>query len=392
MSTTFPQPADGGPQTTPAPPDDEEIKLLDVLLMLWEHKWLLIASTLGAGVLAAAVTLLMPSQYTATARILPPQQGGGSAAAALLGQLGGVGNVAGGIPSIRNPGDLYVGMLKSRTVGDRIVERFNLSSHFGGDYPSDARIALGNASAIQNGRDGIISISITSRQPTLSADIANAYVDELIQLTSVLAVTEASMRRLFFERQLATVRENLNAAELAAREAFARGGLAVAEAQGRGLIEASTRIRAQISAKEVQLGAMRTFASERNAELQIVQNELNALRLELARVEGGAGDNPSARLSAQPSNNTRLLRELRYQEMLQELLVRQLEAARLDEAREASIIQVLDRAVVPDRRSSPKRTPIVLLAALCVFLLVAVGVAIARSLKKELSRRRSAAI
>ena len=389
MSTTKPD-VGGADAQAPIPEGaDDEISLLKTLLVLWEHKWLLIFSTLGAGVLAAGVTLLMPNYYTATARILPPQQSN-SSAAALLGQLGGLAAAAGGnITGIRNPNDLYVGMMKSRTVADRLIERFNLKPYFEETSQNLTQQKLANATKISAGKDGIISVSVEIKDPRLAADLSNAYVEELIRLTGLLAVTEASQRRLFFERQLSKVRDNLLSAEREAREALAQGGLALVEGQGRSLIEASARLRAQITVKEVQVGAMRAFAAETNPDLQLVQQELGALRAELARVEGVTGQSTNARTTPLANDNTRKLRELRYLEMLQELLSRQTEAARLDEARDLSLVQVLDSAAPPDRASSPKRSLFVLVATAFVFIAVVLGVFGWRAYKDHV-RRRSA--
>jgi tyrosine-protein kinase Etk/Wzc len=378
MSTMTPESGGVSGNSVPAVGCDDEISLLDLLRVLWEYRWLLIGSTLCAGVLAAGGTLLMPNSYTATARILPPQQSS-SSASALLGQLGGLAAAAGGsIAGIRNPNDLYVGMLKSRTVADRLIEKFDLKTYFGQKFQMTTQNQLEKASRFSAGKDGIIAISVVLSDPKLAANIANAYVEELIRLTSVLAVTEASQRRLFFEQQLAKVRANLAAAEVAAREALLKGGLAVVEGQGRSLVDASARLRAQITAKEVQIGAMRSFAADRNPELQIVQRELTALRDELARVEGGGSVSTLAKSSPIASDNVRLLRELRYQEALQELLARQAEAARLDEARDTSLIQVLDAAVEPDFKSAPKRAIITLTLTVTFLGLMCIGILIWR--------------
>jgi tyrosine-protein kinase Etk/Wzc len=373
MSMTPPD-AGGAVQAAIAEGTDDEISLLEMLQVLWEHKWLLIGSTLGAGVLAAGVTLLMPNYYTATARILPPQQSS-SSASALLGQLGGLAAAAGGsIGGIRNPNDLYVGMMKSRTVADRLIERFDLKKYFALESHNLTQQKLSSASSISAGKDGIISVSVEVKDPKLAADLSNAYVEELIRLTGLLAVTEASQRRLFFERQLAKVRDNLAVAETDAREALSKGGLALVEGQGRSLIEASARLRAQITAKEVQIGAMRGFAAETNPDLQLMQRELGALRAELARVEGVSGQDTNTRKPPVASDNARKLRELRYLETLQELLVRQTEAARLDEARDLSLVQVLDSAHPPDLKSSPRRALIVVLGTTLVLFFVSIGV------------------
>ena len=382
MSATTPESPGSPTNPLQAVDGDDEISLLEMLQVLWEHKWLLIGATLGAGVLAAGITLLMPNYYTATARILPPQQSN-SSAAALLGQLGGLAAAAGGnIAGIRNPNDLYVGMLKSRTVGDRLIEKFDLKTYFDEKYQMTTQKALEKASRISAGKDGIIVIAVELKDSKLAADVANAYVEELIRLTGVLAVTEASQRRLFFERQLAKARDNLAAAEVAAREALTKTGLAVVEGQGRSLVEASARLRAQITAKEVQIGAMRSFASDNNPDLQLVQRELAALKGELARVEGSDRAGAAPKPNPAASGNVRLLRELRYQEALQELLVRQTEMARLDEARDASMIQILDPAVEPDRNSGPKRVILVLVSSCAILGLMCIVLLALKKLRK----------
>ena len=367
MSTTKPDAAGSAPQNAAWTADDKEFSVLEMLLVLWEYKRLLIASTLGAAIVAAGVTLLMPNFYTATARIVPPQQNN-SSATALLGQLGGLAAAAGGsIAGIRNPNDLYVGIMKSRTVADQLIERFNLKGYFNEKSQNLTQQKLASATKISAGKDGIISVAVELKDPKLAAEVSNAYVEELKRLTGLLAVTEASQRRLFFERQLLKVRENLAVAETAARDALSKGGLALVEGQGRSLIESSARLRAQITSREVQVGAMRAFAADTNPDLQLIQRELGALRAELARLEGDTAQGPSAKPSPVASDNVRKLRELRYLETLQELLVRQTEAARLDEARDLSSVQILDEAAPPDHKSSPKRAFFVLFTSVIAF-------------------------
>ena len=354
--------------------EDDEISLLDLLIVLAKHKRIVLGVPSVAAILAAAYSLVLPNIYTGTTRILPPQQSA-SAASALLNQLGGVlggfGGGAGGALGVRNPNDLYVGMLKSRTVTDNLIARFDLGKVYRQELQSNTRLALQGNTAIGAGRDGIITIDVDDKDPKRAADLANAYVDELMKLTKVLAVTEASQRRLFFERQLLQVKDNLTAAEVAARQGLQKGGLAQVDAQGRSMIEVTARLRAQISAKEVQIGSMRTFAAEGNPELQRTQQELEALRRELARVEGSS---PNASVGkAEASNSTGLdnlgrLRDVKYYEFLYELLAKQYELAKIDEAKDATIIQVMDRAIEPDWKSKPKRAQIVIFSSLLALL------------------------
>lgn len=358
-------------QETPAPPSpsaDDEVSLLDLLIVLAKHKRVVLGVPFIAAIAAAIVSLLLPNIYTGTTRILPPQQSA-SAASALLSQLGGavggLAGAAGGALGIRNPNDLYVGMLKSRTVADNLITHFDLNKVYQQELQSDTRKVLGGNTLIIAGRDGIITIDVDDKEPRRAAELANAYVDELMKLTKVLAVTEASQRRLFFERQLVQAKDNLTATEIAARQGLQKGGLAQVDAQGRSMIEVTARLRAQISAREVQIGAMRTFAAEGNPELQRTQEELQALKRELVRIEGSspvAAVGKGEVVGTSGLDNLSRLRDLKYYEFLYELLAKQYELAKIDEAKDATIIQVMDRAIEPDRKSKPKRALIVLVS------------------------------
>ncbi len=350
--------------------DDDEVSLLDLLIVLAKHKRIVLGLPAIAAIVAAVISFLLPNIYTGTTRILPPQQSA-SAASALLSQLGGavggLAGVAGGALGIRSPNDLYVGMLKSRTVADNLIGRFDLNKVYDQKLESSTRNTLQSNTTIAAGRDGIITIDVDDKDPKRAADLANAYVDELMKLTKVLAVTEASQRRLFFERQLLQVKDNLTAAEMAARQGLQKGGLAQVDAQGRSMIEVTARLRAQISAKEVQIGSMRTFAAEGNPELQRTQQELEALRRELARIEGSSPIAAVGKGEASGSSgldNLGRLRDVKYYEFLYELLAKQYELAKIDEAKDATIIQVMDQAIEPDRKSKPRRSLIVLLSTL----------------------------
>src|SRR6266705_1012644 len=368
--------------------DDDEVSLLDLLIVLAKHKRIVLGLPAIAAIVAAVISFLLPNIYTGTTRILPPQQSA-SAASALLTQLGGaaggLAGAAGGGLGIRSPNDLYVGMLKSRTVADNLIGRFDLNKVYDQKLESSTRNTLQSNTTIAAGRDGIITIDVDDKDPKRAADLANSYVEELMKLTKVLAVTEASQRRLFFERQLLQVKDNLTTAEVAARQGLQKGGLAQVDAQGRSMIEVTARLRAQISVKEVQIGSMRTFAAEGNPELQRTQQELEALRRELARIEGSSPIAAVGKGEASGSSgldNLGRLRDVKYYEFLYELLAKQYELAKIDEAKDATVIQVLDKAIEPDRRSRPKRTLVVLLStfvALIVSVLLAFVLEAARA-------------
>ncbi len=352
---------------------EDEISLLDLLIVLAKHKKLILGLPLGAAIVAVIATLLMPNIYTGVTRILPPQQSQ-STAAAMLNQLGGLAGIAGQSLGIKNPNDLYVGMLKSRTVADNLISRFELRKLYDKKTSDETRKELESNTRITSGKDGIIVVEFEDKEPKRAATIANAYVEELYKLTQTLAVTEASQRRLFFERQLDQTRKNLANAEAAARQGLEKGGLVVIDAQGRGMVETTARLRGQIAVKEIQISAMRAFATGQNPDLKQAQHELDAMKQELAKMEGTSSgrDNAGSVGKADGMDNLRLLRDVKYNETIFELLAKQYEIARIDEAREASLIQVLDKAVEPERKSRPKRALIVILTALVAGFLAVV--------------------
>ncbi len=366
-----------------AEPADQEVSLLDLLIVLAKHKVLVLGLPAAAAVVSITISLLLPNIYTGTTKILPPQQQTQSTSA-VLAQLGGLAGLAGGaVPGLKNPNDLYVGMLKSRTVADNIIRRFDLNQLYDKKYQSETRKRLEKETTIVAGKDGIITVEVDDEDPKRAADLANAYVDELFKLTTVLAVTEASQRRLFFERQLDLARVSLVKAETEARKALEQGGLAAVDAQGRTAVETAARLRAQISVKEVQIGAMRTFASEGNPELKLAQQEIEVMKRELARSEGTTGNKTVQAVAEKGSgiDNLGLLRNVKYYETMYGLLAQQYESAKIDEAKDSAIIQVMDKAIEPDRKSKPRRWLIVvlstlvagLLSALCAFVLEAIA-------------------
>jgi len=377
------------PETGPV---EQEGGLLDLLIVLAKHKSLIFGLPLAAAIAGAIYAVTLPNIYTATTKLLPPQPGSGTAD--MMQNLGLLGSFYSG--AIRNPNDTFVGMLKSRSVADSLIERFDLNRLFESKLQSVTRQRLASATTIAAGRDGIITVDVSDTDPQLAADIANAYVDELLKLTNVLAVTEASQRRLFFERQLELARKSLVKAQTEARRALQQGGLVAVEAQGRTAVETAARLRAEITVKEVQIGAMRMFAAEGNPELRRVQQEVEVLKRELSRAEGltekPAPQTPPSKGGSTVAgiDNLGLLRNVKYYETMYELLAKQYEAAKLDEAKDAAIVQVLDKAIVPDRKSAPARTRIVMVVTLVGGLLALLVVFVLESMSGKGPERRDA--
>jgi uncharacterized protein involved in exopolysaccharide biosynthesis len=271
-------------------------------------------------------------------------------------------------------------MLRSRTVADNIIDRFQLRKVYDKDTMVETRKELASNSTIAAGKDGLITIEFYDKDPKRAADVANAFVEELDKLTQSLAVTEAAQRRLFFERQLKQAKEDLSASEIALKVTQEKTGLIKLDDQGRAIIEAVSALRGQIAAKEVELQAMRTFTTERNPDYIRGQEQLAGLRKELAKLEraqiSGSGDVllPTGKVPEAGLEYLRKFRDMKYNEAVFELLAKQFEAAKIDEAKDAAIVQVVDRAVIPDRKSNPKRA---LIVALTFVASVFIGVVLA---------------
>jgi len=355
---------------------EEGINILDLLIVLAERKRWIAQTTAAITVLAAAVVFLLPSRYTATAKILPPQQNQ-SLSATLAGQLAGLGAlgaVAGGNLGLKNPNDLYIGMLKSRTVEDSLVQRFDLRKVYRDSKMSDAEKDLEKASDIAATKEGFITIAVEDRDKKRAADMANAYVDELRKVMQRVAVTEAGQRRLFFEEQVEQAKENLAKAEEGLKATQQKTGMIQLDGQAKAIIESVVRLRAQIAAQEVQIQGMKSFATDQNPDLVMANQELAGMKTQLAKMERqqgvASGDVaiPTGSVPEAGLEYVRRLRDVKYYESIYELLAKQYEMAKLDEARQGAVVQVIDPAVEPDRKSSPKRG-LILAAVMFVALL-----------------------
>jgi tyrosine-protein kinase Etk/Wzc len=353
--------------------DLQEISLLDLFLVLAKRKSLVVGIPIFCSVVAAVISLLLPNVYTATARILPPQISQGSAAA-VISQVSGLGAIAGSSLGLKNPADIYVGMLKSHSLSDALIQRFDLRKLYDKATLTDTRKALEGVSSISAGKEGIIAISVDDYDPQRAASLANAYVEELERLTHRLALTEAGQRRLFYERQLQDAKTALADAEVALKTTQERTGLIKLDEQGKVIIEVVAQLRSQIAAKEIQLASLRTFAADRNPEVIRAENELAGLKTQLRKMEKNTSKDegdilvPTGRVPTVGLQYVRGLREVKYREAILEILARQFELAKIDEAKDAVVIQPLDKASVPDKKSRPKRTIIVLATAIVAML------------------------
>jgi uncharacterized protein involved in exopolysaccharide biosynthesis len=326
-------------------------------------RWPLIAAgAMLAGALAFGGTFMVRPRYAANMSFLPPQQSQ-SGAASLLSSLGGLAGMTGGLVGVRAPADQYVALMQSITVSDRIVDAFDLQKAFAVEYRAEARKRLAeNVQVTVGKKDGLIYVEVEDTDPRRAAEIANRYVVELRHLADSLALTEAQQRRAFFQQQMERARDNLAKAQI---ELQGSGfGAAVLKAEPKAAVEGYARLRAEVTTAEVRLQTLRRRLTDSAPEVQQALAAVGALRTQLARSE-------SAEASSNGPDYITKYREYRYQETLFELLAKQFELARVEEAREGSLFQVVDVATVPERASGPRRLLIAAGGALAGLLLSA---------------------
>jgi uncharacterized protein involved in exopolysaccharide biosynthesis len=352
------------PQAPYAPAAEQEpgtIDLLAAVLPLFERWRLLLLAPLLVGSLAVGGTFLMDPTYTARTTFMPPQQQQSTAAAALA-SIGALANLTGGAGALRSPAEQYVALMQSVTVQDRLIDRFNLMALYQTEYRFKARKILGQNVRISVGkRDGLITVESDDSTADRAAELANAHVEELRRLTATLAVTEAQQRRLFFEQQLRESKTRLTAAQTALQASgFSLGAL---NTEPKATAERYARLKAEVTGAEVKLQSMGNLFNSAAHEVTQQRALLEALRGQLARTEAPLDNSKGVGYVSK-------YRDFKYEESLFELFARQYELARADEARDGVLIQVVDRATPPERRSKPSRarTGVLTTAAAAVLL------------------------
>ena len=350
---------------------------LDLLILLARKRRFILLTTVIVAVITAAITLLLPIRYTGATSILPPQQSSGGAA--LLSQLagastGGLAALAGSSLGIKNQTDMYVAMFKSRTVEDAMIERFDLKKAYHEKKISEARKVFEKRStAVAGFKDGIIRVTVDGPTPERAAEMANAYVDEFQKLASNVATTEAGQRRVFFDRQLEEAKNNLSNAEQDLKKTELTTGLVQPDNQSRAMIESAANLQGLISAKQVQVQAMASSSTDNNPDMIVLKDQLAELRAQLSHLTGSSGNEsdlfvPKGKVPEAVLDYVRKLREVKYRETIFQALATQYQLARLEEAKQGAIFQVIDVAVPPDKRSFPHRTILVVVFTFLAFI------------------------
>jgi len=347
--------------------DEQEIDVLEVMtLLLREKKTVLKFILVTAALAALLVFVVMKPMYTAEAIFLPPQSAPGSGMSQLASQLGSLGAI-GSFSGLKSSGDVYLGILGSRTIADSLIKRFELQKVYKIAKVSDTEKKLKARSSFVAGKDTLITISVEDHDPKRAADLANAYLDALYEQNGRLALTEASQRRLFFEEQLEREKNALADAEVELKKTQEQTGLIAPLGQAQVEIDAIAQVRAQISSRQIELSALKQAATNQNPGVVRLQTEIDGLEQQLQRLQNDPGTRQSGnvlpatgRVPALALEYVRKQREVKYREILFELIAKQYETARLDESREAPVLQIVDRAVVPDKKSGPPRTLILI--------------------------------
>jgi tyrosine-protein kinase Etk/Wzc len=330
------------------------------------------------------ISFLIPPTYTAKTQFLPPQQQQ-SAAASMLANLGSLGGLAGAVGGIKNPADQFLAYMKSVTIQDALIDRFKLLERYEAKTKTEARLELKENVRAASGKDGLISVEVDDKDPKFAAELANAHVEELGKLLGRLATTEAQQRRLFFEKQLTQAKEKLIQSEIELKSTGVSGS--VLKSNPASAVAAVAGLQAGVTAQEVKLGAMRGYLAETAPEYKQALNELGNLRAQLAKQEK---DSPSNSNTTAQGDYVSKFREFKYNEALFELFAKQFEIAKVDESREGAVIQILDAAEPPERKSKPNKALIAIISTLAALFALLLFVFIRQALKNAGQDQESA--
>lgn len=349
--------------------NEQEINLLQLLAVLVKRKKLIISITMAAVLLSVAYSLTLKNVYTATARILPPQKETGGGLSALFGQTGGLAALAAG--GLGGGSDLYVSILKSRSVADDVIKKLNLTAKLKANNADIVRQRLAGKVNINAEKSGIIVIAANDKDPKQAAELANAFVEELGRTTVRMNLSKVGTERVFLEKRLDVVKADLRKAEEDLKSFAQQNKIVEVNSQVKASIEGVAKLKAEIASREVQLSVLRTYQTDESAEVKALLTGIKKLNQEMYRLAGvGSGGEGIPSIGNVPGvglEYARRLREMKFQEAVLEQLTKQYEVSKLNEAKDSSAIQVLDAATVPFQKSRPKRSQIVLLAAVTAF-------------------------
>jgi uncharacterized protein involved in exopolysaccharide biosynthesis len=360
-----------------------ESQWLTTLKLLWGRRRLIVRATLLGMILSTAIAFLIPKEYESQTQLMPPDNQSTSGISLLTGlsarPLSGLGGLAGDLLGVKTSGALFEGILRSKTVQERLVNRFDLRKVYGVKLMVLAENKLGEQSAIYEDRkSGIITIVVADRNPERAAGLARAYVEELDRLVSQLSTSSAHRERVFLEERLKTVKQDLDLASERFGQFASKNTAIDIQAQGRAMVEAAAELQGKLIAAQSELQMLRQIYTNENVRVRATQAEIGELQKELEKMGQGEPNKkltntteaadplyPSIRdLPLLGITYTDLLRRAKIEETVYEVLTQQYELAKVEEAKETPTVKVLDAAEVPEKKSFPPRMAILVYGTL----------------------------
>jgi capsule polysaccharide export protein KpsE/RkpR len=351
---------------------DQSARLIGYLTLLWEKRRALRRATLAGLLLATLLAFVLPKQYQSTVQLMPPDTQSSSSAmlAALSAKAGsGIGAMAGDLLGGNSTGALFLGILRSRTLEDRLVERFQLKKVYGVKLEEDARTRLSNNTGIsEDHKSGIISLSVVDHDPARAPAIAGAYAEELERLVSELSTSAAHRERVFLEDRLKVVKGELDQASGDfSRFASQNEAINIPE-QAKAMVEAEAVLEGQLIAAESELKGLEQIYTPNNVRVRSVEARVSELRRQMEKLDGdpdpaSPGSSPAERFAYPTIRElpllgvpyADLLRRTKIEEAVYETLTQQYELAKVQEAKETPSVKVLDAASLPERKVFPPR-------------------------------------
>lgn len=345
------------------------------LQLIWDRRDLLQRVAIAAFVISAIVALLLPHEYESSVSVMPPDS-----SSSLLGMLAAVTGKATpdlsafeSLLSLRSTGSLYISLLESRTVQDRIIDKFHLQKVYRARYKESARKTLARCTDIKEDRkSGVISVIVTDRSPQRAHDIAQSYIDELNHLQAEVSTSSARRERIFIEQRLISVKADLEDAENQFSAFASKNSTLDIKDQAKAMVESQAVLQAELIAAESELQSLKQLYTADNIRVRTVQAKVDELRQQMQKLNGtdaslaSGGDSsgelypPIRKLPLLGVQWADLYRRVRIQETVFDLLTQQYEFARLQEAKEIATVNVIDSPNIPERKSGPHRVLIVL--------------------------------
>ncbi len=378
------------------PLEDSRERQAGRLRLLWGRRQFFFRAWAIGLLVSTLVAFLIPASYTATTQLMPPDPQSTSGMAMMLGLAaksgGGLGGVAGDLLGLKSTGALFIGVLRSQTSQDRLIQQFDLRKVYGTRLVTDARMRLDESTSISEDRkSGIISISVTDHDPKLATALANGYVNQLNSLVAELSTSAAHRERVFLEERLKVANRDLDEASNQLAQFSSKNNMLDVEQEGKAMLDAAGAIAGEMIAAQSELEGLRQIYSDNNSRVRSLNARVAELRKQLEKIGGTqangvkgpalstepAADSAAAQASGQLYPTIKSLpllgakyadyyRRAKIQATVYELLTEQYELAKVQEAKEIPSVKVLDPATIPERKSYPSRLLIVFVGTFLV--------------------------